>query len=147
MIFYGVDNQIVDFRITNYEFPKITNDEYDDNWLLIYLKVKSKLGNWQTIDPSLLTSEVKELIDWFNTLVQNKHPKYVNLSFIEPNLSFELLENVSDNSKFKIKFNLESKPKSAKEDEEYYVDCIADKQELKRIVEELEKELAKYPPR
>ena len=147
MIFYGVDNQIVDFQITNYEFPKITNDEYDDNWLLIYLKVKSKLGNWQTIDPSLLTSEVKELIDWFNALVQNKHPKYVNLSFIEPNLSFELLENVSDNSKFKIKFNLESKPKSAKEDEEYYVDCIADKQELKRIVEELEKELAKYPPR
>jgi len=146
MIFYGIDNQTVDFRITNYEFPKISNDEYDNNWLLIYLKVKSKLGNWQTIDPSLLTYEIKELIDWFDALLQNKQSKYVNLNFIEPNLSFELLENVSE-LKFRIKFNLESKPQSAKENEEYYVDCVVNEHELKRIIDELEKKSAKYPQR
>jgi len=146
MIFYGIDNQTVDFRITNYEFPKTSNDEHDDNWLLIYLNVKSKMGNWQTIDPSLVIWEVEELIDWFRTLLQNKQPKFANLSFIEPNLSVELLEN-AETSKFRIKFDLESKPQSAKENEKYYVDCVADKQELKRIVEELEKELEKYPKR
>ena len=147
MIFQGIDNQTVDFRITNYEFPKISNDEYDDNWLLIYLKVESKLGNWQTIDPSLTTWEVRELIDWFNLLLQNKQPKHINLSFIEPNLSFELLKNISDTTTFRIKFDLESKPKSAKNDDEYFVDCLVDKQDLKRIIDELEKELAKYPER
>jgi len=147
MIFYGIDNQTVDFRITNYEFPKISNDEYDDNWLLIYLEVESKFGNWQTIDPSLLTWEVKELIDWFNILLQGKQPKHIDLNFMEPDLSFELLENVNEFAKYRINFDLESKLQSAKGYEEYYVDCLADKQELKRIVEELEKELAKYPQR
>ena len=146
MIFYGIDNQIVDFRITNYEFLE-SSDEYDKNWLLIYLQVKSKLGNWQTTDPSLLTWEVGELIDWFNTLLQNRQPNYINLNFTEPNLSLELLENVSETAKFRIKFDSESKPQSAKENNEYYVDCLADNLELKRIVNELEKELEKFPQR
>jgi len=147
MIFYGIDNQIVDFRITNYQFPKTIDDEYDSNWLLIYLKVESKVGNWQTIDPSLLTREVEELIDWFNVLLYNKEPKDVILNFIEPNLSFELLENANELTKFRIKFDLESRPISAKDDKEYFVDCLADKQELERIINGLNKELEKYPKR
>lgn len=60
MIFHGITNQTLDLKITKYQFPKITNCEYDSNWLLIYLNVKSDLGNWQTVDPSLLVGDVKK---------------------------------------------------------------------------------------
>jgi len=38
MLFKGINNQTVEFRITNYQYPEITDCEYDSNWLLIYLK-------------------------------------------------------------------------------------------------------------
>ncbi|MGJ8733644.1 MAG: WapI family immunity protein [Cellulophaga sp.] len=64
MIFQGTNNQTVELRIINYQFPKITNCEYDSNWLLIYSNEKSDFGNWQYTDPSLLVKEVLEIIDW-----------------------------------------------------------------------------------
>jgi hypothetical protein len=66
MTFQGIDNQTVELRVTNYQFPDISFDQYDSNWLNVYLKVESKLGNWQTIDPALLTWEVEEIIDWLH---------------------------------------------------------------------------------
>ena len=95
MIFKGVDNQSVEFRITKYEFPNITDCEYDSNWLLIYLNVKSKSGNWKTSNPSLLTSDVKRIIKWFNDLSMGKSTEK-NLSFLEPNLEFDLIKNKTE---------------------------------------------------
>ena len=147
MILNGINNQTVEIKITNYQFPSETDDD-DKNWLNIYLKVKSDVGNWQTIDPSLTTWEVKEIIDWFNALSKDFVPKDLELSFIEPNLSFELFENGNDPLKlFRINFNLESRPKSATDDKEYFVDCLANNQELKRIADDLKTELEKYPER
>ncbi|MEP5830428.1 MAG: hypothetical protein ABJ300_09165, partial [Maribacter dokdonensis] len=68
MIFKGINDQTVEFSITNYQFPEISDCEYDSNWLLVYLKVKSDCGNWETIDPSLLTRDLKEIIEWFEKL-------------------------------------------------------------------------------
>jgi hypothetical protein len=146
MIFYGISGQTVEINIINYQFPDEIDDRYDKNWLNIYLKVKSNFGNWRTIDPSLTTWEVKELIDWFITLSKDMEPEYFKLNFIEPNLSFELLDNSNKSVKmFRINFNLESRPQSAINDKEYFVDCLADNQELNRIVTELKIELNKYP--
>ncbi len=63
MIVLGKDNQTVELKITNYQYPSSLDRDWDGNWLNIYLKVVSKSGNWQTIDPSLTTWEVQELID------------------------------------------------------------------------------------
>jgi len=148
MIFNGINNQTVEIKITNYQFPNETDDDYDKNWLNIYLKVRSDVGNWQTIDPSLTTWEIKEIIDWFNMLSKGLISKDLELNFIEPNLSFELLENGNGSLKmFRINFNLESRPQSATDDKKYFVDCLADNQELKRIADELKTELDKYPER
>ena len=148
MTFQGLDNQTVEIRISNYQFPNSMEDDWDDNWLNIYLNVKSKAGNWQVIDPSLTTAEFKELIDWFRNLSQNKKPEYARLTFIEPNLSFELLNSFDNISKeFKIKFNLESRPQSATNDKDYFVDCLADNNMLLKIADELKQELDNYPER
>jgi len=148
MIFYGINNQTVEIKITNYQFPSETNDDWDKNWLNIYLKVKSDVGNWQTIDPSLTTWEVRETIDWFNILSKDLLPKNLKLNFTEPNLSFELFENSYGLMKmFRINFNLESRPQLAINNKEYFVDCSVDNQELKRIATDLKIEIDKYPER
>lgn len=87
MIIKGIDNQTVELRITNYQYPASLDRDQDGNWLNIYLKVESKVGNWQTVDPSLTTWEIQELIDWFNDLANNTKPKWTDMEFTEPNLS------------------------------------------------------------
>ncbi len=148
MIFEGVDNQLVEIRIMNYEFPESRDKEYDGNWLTIYLNVRSKLGNWQSIAPSLLTWEVEELILWFKTLSINKKPNYTEQEFIEPNLSFQLLNNYSDSTKqIKIRFDLEFRPKNAEDNKEYFVLIEVNNNDLERIAFDFEKESNKYPIR
>ena len=148
MIFKGTNGQTVELRITNYQFPNNNEGDWDGNWLHIYLKVDSKCGKWQTIDPSLTTWEVQELINWFNNLSDNRDVQYRVMLFTEPNLSFELHNLPSDKEKkISIKFNLESRPKSASEDKEYFVDILAANDELKRIADELKDELERYPER
>jgi len=148
MIFSGVDSQTVEFKITNYQFPDNQEGDCDSNWLNIYLKVDSKFGKWQTIDPSLTTWEVQEIIDWFDQLSSDKQPEYRLMTFIEPNLSFELLNEPTENNKLiRMKFDLECRPKSATDDKEYFVDISADRDELIAIKKELKDELNKYPER
>jgi len=148
MTFTGIDNQTVELKITNYQYPDINEGNWDGNWLNIYLSVKCKVGHWQTVDPSLTTWEVQELINWFDKLSKNSRSKYTDIHFTEPNLSFELLNDYkADLKTFRIKFNLESRPQSASDDKEYFVDVIADNNELKRISMALKSELNKYPER
>ncbi|WP_077406059.1 WapI family immunity protein [Cellulophaga omnivescoria] len=147
MIFKGINDQTVEFRITNYQFPEITDCEYDSNWLLIYLNVKSDCGNWQTVDPSLLVGDVKEIIEWFKKISQNETPKYKCLNFIEPNLEFELIKLGIDFKTVRIKFNLESRPKSTDDKRDYFVDCKMNNSELYKVIEGLKKELQPYPKR
>ncbi|AIM60327.1 hypothetical protein IX49_07240 [Cellulophaga lytica] len=147
MIFHGINNQIVELKITNYQFPKITDCEYDSNWLLIYLNVKSDCGNWQTVDPSLLVGDVIEIIEWFEKISQNKTPKYECLDFIEPNLAFELIKAGMDFKTVRIKFDLESRPKSADDKKDYFVDCKMDNSQLQKVIKGLKKELKPYPIR
>jgi hypothetical protein len=148
MTFTGIDNQTVELKITNYQYPDINDGDWDGNWLNIYLNVKSKVGHWQTVDPSLTTWEVQELINWFDTLSINLQPEYADMSFTEPNLSFELLNDFkADKKTFRLKFNLESRPQTATDDKEYFVDVIADNNELKKLSTSLKIELDKYPER
>jgi hypothetical protein len=146
MTFKGINNQSVELKITNYQFPENQDGDWDGNWLNIYLKVDSKVGKWQTIDPSLTTWEIQEIIDWFDLLSKYTEPEYRIITFTEPNLSFELLNEPTDNYKLiRINFDLKSKPKSATDDKEYFVDFSANKDELIEIIKDLKDELGIYP--
>ena len=148
MVIEGINNQSVEIRVNNYQFPETDDRDYDGNWLNIYLNVESELGNWQTVDPSLLTWEIQELIDWLVQLSKNEKPKWKEIVFIEPNLSFHLMNSHDDlKKKIKIEFNLESRPRSAKEDDECFVEFIASNTELKNISNGFRSELSKCPVR
>jgi hypothetical protein len=148
MIIEGTNNQSVEIKIINYQFPDIAYNIYDSNWLNIYLNVKSNLGNWQTIDPSLLTKEVQDLIFWFENLARNEKPKWLDQEFTEPNLAFYLLNShKSAIKKIKIVFSLESRPNPADDSKEYFVEFHASNSKLIEIANEFRYELAKYPER
>lgn len=153
MTFFGIDNQTVELEITGYQFPEITVTESlsADNWLNISLNVKSNFGNWSTVYPSLTTSDVEKMINWFDILSKNVHPDRTCLSFNEPNLFFELFNEFdSDKKMIRINFDLEFRPPYVTLidlDKEYFVDIRPDNLELKKIAIELKKELDKYPNR
>lgn len=147
MIFKGIENQTVEFKITNYEFPENTTYTYDSNWLLIYLNINSNCGKWETVDPALLTEEIKEIIEWFENLSNNLEPESKQLTFIESNIVFELKDYKENLKKVKIIFNQESLPKNADDKKEYYVECQLNNKELKTISENLKKEFKPFPTR
>lgn len=148
MIFSCIENQTVELKIVNYQYPEVTTGDWDGNWLNIYINVKSKVGNWQTVDPSLTTWEVQDLINWFSYLSKDQNPEQPHLTFTEPNLSFELLTPFNSHVKeFRIKFDLESRPRGGTDDKEFFVDCMADNSELIRILANIKQELSKFPER
>lgn len=147
MIFKGIGGQSLELKIQNYQFPDIIGDEWDSNWLRIYLDVKSRTGHWQTVDPCLTTGEVAEIVTWLRDLSQNKEIEYKTLGFTEPNLEIELTENNSNQKRIKVSFYAESRPQSAKEEEEYYIEGIFTNFELASLARDLEKELNEYPSR
>jgi hypothetical protein len=148
MILNCENNQTVELKIHNYEFPDTLNKDYDANWLDICLKIENADWKWETIDPSLLTWDVKALIEWFKTIANNEKPKFTEISNLEPNISFALLNEYSEKvKKFQIKLDAESRPPFAKNNAESCFIFNADEAELKRIITELESELEKFPVR
>jgi hypothetical protein len=150
MLIKCIDNQIVEMKIIGYEFPdlKYADDNNDRNWLKIYLNVKANIGNWSNIDSALMTVEVEQLIRWFSELSDNKEPESNLNYFLEPNISFDLLNKFNDNIKLiRITFDQEFLPKNSNDDDDYFVDFEADNVELKRLAEDLKTELEKYPYR
>jgi len=141
MIFKGENNQTVELKINGYQFPNAESGSSDSEWLNIFIDVKSNLGNWHRVDPSLTVSEFKELIHWFKDLSVNKKVEYPELYFIEPNLEFDLTKNENMTKNIKIIFYAESKPDFSKQDQEYFVEFKFSNAELDKISNDLEKEL------
>ena len=88
-----------------------------------------------------------ELIEWFADLSNNKKLKYKYLVFTEPNLSFEHIGFNGNKCIIRLRFALESRPQSAVEDKEYFVDFEYNTSEIKQIVIDLTNELKKFPER
>lgn len=135
MILHGVRNQIVEIKVLG-ENPNLT----DSDWLRVYLNIKSEIGNWETVDESLMVFEFKELIQWFKDLSQNKEIEYKDLYFTEPNLAFSLIENRNDSKKIRIIFFAEFKPKTAKKDDQIFIDFNLSNGNLAEIASGLEVE-------
>ena len=145
MQFIGKDGQEVELKILGYQFPFNFDNEWDANWLRIYVKVRSNVGHWQTVDHSLTTWEVQELIRWFSDLSQDKETEFAEMTFVEPNLSFQILDKTADQKTIQVKFDLESKPQSADDDKEYFIVFQFSNYDLARIANDLTVELEKFP--
>ncbi len=147
MKFTGKDQQEVELKILGYEFPTLYDNVWDANWLRVYLKIKSNVGDWQTIDASLLNMELKTLIEWLIDLSQNKKVEKNEMSFIEPNLSFKIKSTSQTDKTIQIIFDFESRPLSAKSETEYSITFKFSNNELGTIAKDLIIEYEKFPIR
>jgi hypothetical protein len=138
-----IDNQNFKLTVLGYQFPAIMFDEYDSNWLRIHIVVDSKLGKWESVDCILLTWEMEILTSWLNDIYCDREDSR-ELDFIEPNLSFKLLEKENYDAVIRINFNLESKPKSALDDDEYYIDFKVSESDWDDLIHQFTLEQRKF---
>ena len=150
--------QYFELQIQDYEYPYIEIDKKDhnwfkdSNWLNIFIKVKQRKIYWNAVAPILNIYDVRYLIDWFNDISDNKIVERKMIDFIEPELSFVLLNNVNSMYKIiKIRFSFRFNPACIfdhiKMREFYYVKFKATNNQLKKYAKHLEEELLAYPER
>lgn len=142
----GQENKSFELWVADYQYRDNKNDEYDSNWLRIQIKLKGFKKEWITIDPSLLTWELHALADWFQKMLTgDKNEK--EIEFIEPNLKFELVDNVGDKFQVRTHLTLESKPSWHHDDETFTFDLVVDRGQIEESVRQLRSDLINFPGR
>jgi hypothetical protein len=90
-----------ELKVLGYQFPHITDEPWDANWLSIQVSVDSARGSWSASDPSLVTADVAEIADWLLAIADGGSAAD-RLDFLEPNLSFELLQAAEDRARLRV---------------------------------------------
>ena len=163
-----------EFRLTilGYQFPDITNQYEDSNWLNIRIQVKDRRGPWETSGPWLRTEDVAELATWLDAVAveapminretlretgRSLPPGFPNLrlydsmEFLEPNLRFAFVEKASDFAILRIYFELEARPPwaaaSAAGMEDLWIDLHVSPEAVKAAAQSLRSDLSVFPIR
>jgi hypothetical protein len=109
----------------------------------------SDRGSWVATDPCLLTSEIATLAQWLDALAGEETVES-ELDFLEPNLSFELVDN-DDAVRLRAWFELELRPRWAPSEEvperDLCVDLTVTRDDLRAAAESLRTQLRRFPPR
>lgn len=106
-----------ELKILGYQFPDITSEPYDSEWLNIQVSIRHSEGHWADwvrIDPSLETVEVQWLIDWLREVASHSHVfknwRSTRLEsrvfFTEPNLGFEAHSDTYGESALTLRVHL-----------------------------------------
>jgi hypothetical protein len=105
----GLHNTAFALSIVGYQYPHMKHERYDSDWLEIAIRITDPRGDWSATDPIMLTWEVAHLAEWLDALAVG-HPDQSGVSFLEPNLRFELLERASSLATLRVYFEQESRP-------------------------------------
>ena len=108
----GVAGDAFSLKIAGYQFPEITDDVHDSNWLLVDVAVTVGGRTRQARQPCLDTHELAELIAWAEALSAGEETDD-ELYFCEPNLRFDLRERAGDRVRLRVSFDMENRPKKA----------------------------------
>lgn len=156
----GQDNSFFELTILGYQFPELTGDEWDANWLKIQGHIALPIVNptkpwkseWSFIDPCLLTWEVQSLAEWFEACASRKLEKPE--VFTEPNLEFHCPEHSTGKITIRVYFELEARPpwNSSHWDKnnfvhDLWIDLIVTPKELHEAATDLRKQLEQFPQR
>jgi len=131
---------------TGYQFPNITEDEHDSNWIYVTINLVGFNQPWTSNDPSLMTWELKSLANWLTSILSSANGEN-EIRFIEPNLVFQLVRRENDRSFIRTSLSLESKPDWWEEDSAFTFDIEVDEQQLQNAIESLHLQLDKFPSR
>lgn len=102
-----------EFRVVGYQFPDVVDEDYDANWLLVSIGVRSPGGSWSKTDPCLLTWEGHWFGNWLADIMAGREGERA-MSFLDSNLFFEVERRDPKHVKLKIELSDELLPKDAK---------------------------------
>jgi hypothetical protein len=91
-------------RLLRYEFPEITDDRWDSNWLVVFGEGHIDGRRWRFESPCLSTVEVGALVDWLHKVANGEEVD--EIGFMEPHLEFDLIGR----SHVRVSFALEAAP-------------------------------------
>ncbi|MFE5118355.1 hypothetical protein [Streptomyces sp. NPDC056669] len=130
-----------------YQFPVVSGDQYDDNWLVTGGEVTTPEGSWSFADPCLLTDEACQISPWLRAVggatLAGTQP---DLHFLEPVLSF----SHTGSSFVRVHLSQEAAPPWLDGEErldEYVIEIKATADGLRQAADEWDRCLAPFPPR
>lgn len=147
---FSSETKMLSFLIHNYQFPELndTNSssefDYDANWLNVMLTLKDRNSTFVQIDPFLLTTEVKEIMDWLHSL---PNPSMPVVSFTEPSFQLEFLGKHSLYFHIRVTLCLELLPPWSNNKNKYETDFAVTPEEIRECIHSLYTQLLHYPIR
>ncbi len=103
----NIENKL-DFKceVEGYQFPENSSDD----WCNLKVGVRQNGLVFEKVDPALETLEVEILYDWFKCLSENSLPRFAELTFTEPCISFNFLAFQHNKVRISIELDHELKP-------------------------------------
>ena len=137
-------------EVLGYQFPDKANEEWDSNWLTIYMAVTIPKGTWSVSQSFLLTYELGLIADWFDAVAD--HTQVENeIGFVEPDLWFEVINPTGTELYLRVHFGGDCMPPWIDRSERWAEDVFADfslsEIDLHAAAESLRSQLRLYPQR
>ncbi|MFB7739251.1 hypothetical protein ACFC08_33725 [Streptomyces sp. NPDC056112] len=151
----------VDLRPLRYQFPTVSGDAYDDNWLVISGSVRTPDGSWSFAEPCLLTGEARQVAAWLRavaagTVAVTGPDANGELSpdtwFVEPVLAFSLADRNDARVVLRVHLSLEGAPPWQQGDDaadlyQYVVEVHLDTAALLHAADQWDLALTSFPTR
>ena len=103
----NVENKVhLKCQVIGYQFPESERDD----WCLLEVNATQGEYNFKRVDPALDTTELVRLHQWFKCLSKRMLPRFANLSFTEPCISFQFLGSTDEEVRISIQLGHELKP-------------------------------------
>lgn len=81
----------VEIKILGYQYEVI--EEWYDDWLTVQIIAQDQNGfQWEAISPSMMSSELKSLRDWFSS-VRDNQMIWKFAAFMEPEIEISYIED------------------------------------------------------
>ncbi|GAA2615352.1 WapI family immunity protein [Streptomyces axinellae] len=137
----------ITLRPLRYQFPVVSGDQYDDNWLVAGGEVTTPEGSWSFTAPCLLTDEARQISPWLRAAGgATPAGTHLDLHFLEPVLAF----GHTGSGPVRVHLSHEAAPPWLDGDErltEYVIEIKATAAGLRQAADEWDRCLVPFPPR
>jgi hypothetical protein len=150
MQLYDTTGYALKLTLVGYQFPEMTHEPYDSNWLIVEVDVTTPDRSWRASEPCLLTYEVEQLAQWLEQAADDTPDNRV-CRFIEPCLQLELHDRKGGDLSLRVVFDLELRPdwqtERTQQSDNIWIDLQVDRQKLLQAAQALREQLARFPQR
>ena len=152
MLLQSEDGSALSLDLVGYEFPTLQGAgdhfDFDANWLVVAGRVTAPRQTWSFREPSLLTTEARELLVWLRAIAGGQSRTDLedleDLEFLEPNLSFALTDVADGLVRIRVGLTAECSPPPQKS---VQLDLTMPSRAVEVAADRCEAEISAYPER